>query len=128
MVSIRTGLGGLLVLLLSSAQAAVEDPTIGSQVTVHPTSHEKDFRVKVESGGLTHELRLHLSDNFVSQDFVIGLVNEDGSLTSKKHQPARCHYDGSVEGAEGSLAAISACDGVLEVTPLDKFRFNPLDP
>jgi hypothetical protein len=128
MGSASKGFGGFLVLLLSAHAIgdSIENPTLGKEqvptkyekeatITIHPTPNGKDLRVKVEGFGLTHELRLHLSEGFVTEDFVVGLVNEDGSITPQTHQPARCHYDGSVVGAEGSRAAISACNGFLEV-------------
>ena len=108
-------LGVILVLLLSVQAASAA--SVNSHITVHPTSHDKDFRVTVTDSDSTHVLQLHISNSFLSNDFVVGRLNKDGSVSTQKHQPASCHYDGNILGAEKSLAAISSCVGVLEVQP-----------
>jgi hypothetical protein len=110
----------LLLLLLPQLSAhalPADEPTTDSgwRITIHPTSHEKKIRVTVEGADSTHELQLRISEDFVAKDFVVGLVNEDKSITPQKYEPTRCHYHGTVVGAEGTLAAISACNGTLEV-------------
>eukprot|EP00240_Pyramimonas_obovata_P011143 CAMPEP_0118939056 /NCGR_PEP_ID=MMETSP1169-20130426/27832_1 /TAXON_ID=36882 /ORGANISM="Pyramimonas obovata, Strain CCMP722" /LENGTH=144 /DNA_ID=CAMNT_0006883227 /DNA_START=173 /DNA_END=603 /DNA_ORIENTATION=+ len=106
------GLGGILVFLLSvlAGSGALAD----THVSIQPGSHDHDFRVSVTEGASTHLLQLHVSNDFLSKDFVVGRLNKDGTISSQKHQPAPCHYDGSVQGEANSLAAVSTCGGVLE--------------
>ncbi|KAG7282372.1 hypothetical protein CRUP_029693 [Coryphaenoides rupestris] len=80
--------------------------------------------------GTEHLLHLQRNQLLLAHDFTVFTYSRNGTLVaSRPPVQDHCHYQGYVEGMEGSAVAMSICNGLRGVLHLsnDSFGIEPLD-
>ncbi|XP_056448152.1 disintegrin and metalloproteinase domain-containing protein 9 isoform X1 [Gadus chalcogrammus] len=80
--------------------------------------------------GKEHLVHMQRNQLLLAHDFTMFTYSDNGTLvTSRPPVQDHCHYQGYIEGVEGSSVAMSICDGLRGVLHLsnDSFGMEPLD-
>lgn len=78
---------------------------------VHDLLHPLTFTFGLSAFDRDFHLNLSLNKNLLGPNLNIEIKSKNG--TTKKKRSKQCHYFGKVHGAEHSIAAVSACKGMV---------------